>query len=123
MEPLLRDGDVVVVLPTPGRLEVGDVVLAGQAADDLVCHRLLAREGESYLLAGDRSLAIDRVDRSAIHGVVRRIEREGRLRDLESVSALGRGWLVLHLWCARRRGTLRARILNRLRNLGGRILI
>ena len=42
MEPLIRDGDWVEVRPL-GPVTEGDVVLAVNGADELVCHRVLAR--------------------------------------------------------------------------------
>lgn len=119
MEPLVRDGDVVEVVPVvsaPGPAP-GDVVLAGRSADELVCHRVLAQDGDRYLLAGDRPLALDSVDRSAIHGVVRRVIREGRVLELRDRASrpLDRWLLALHPWCAERSETVIGRLANRLR--------
>jgi hypothetical protein len=59
MWPLLRAGDAVIVQPIePAAIRVGDVLVA-QRGTELITHRLIAIEGERWLMRGDNALWVD----------------------------------------------------------------
>ncbi len=76
MEPLIRDGDWVEVRAREP-VRCGSVVLARGDSGELVCHRVLARTGDTLCLAGDRSLAAREHGPGSLLGVVRGVERGG----------------------------------------------
>ncbi len=116
MEPLIKGGDWVEVRPAePAR--VGSVVLARETSGELVCHRVLARDGETLHLAGDRSLAVREHPSSSLLGVVRGVERGGSARPLGGWPSRGLDRLLagLHHLSWRCRGRFTGRILEALR--------
>ncbi len=118
MEPLIRDGDWVEVRPgEPAR--IGSVVLARGPADELVCHRVLARTTETLHLAGDRSLTAEEHPAASLLGVVHRVERGGTARQLDGWWTRGPDRLLagLHRLSLRYRGLPAGRVLEALRRL------
>ena len=87
MWPLLRAGDAVIMqplAPATGRdgCRVGDVLVAQRGAE-LITHRLIAIEGEQWLLRGDNAVFTDRpVSRSACLGRVMAIAGGSRQIDV-----------------------------------------
>lgn len=79
MWPLLRAGDAVIVQPIGpaadrGDCRVGDVLVAHRGAE-LITHRLIAIEGERWLMRGDNAILVD--------APVRRAECVGRVEAIE----------------------------------------
>jgi hypothetical protein len=109
MAPALGDGESVelVAAPTCATLRTGEVVVALATNGALVCHRVLARgRGGALWIAGDADRTIERVESSALIGVV------ARRRSLGSeLRARGR-WLAFRSRRAVRRIAqgLRARL-------------
>ncbi len=88
MRPLLEDGDWVRLRPLQGTPRRGQLVLARDGRDQLVCHRILSRQGDRWRLAGDRSFAIEAHGATSMLGEVIRIERPARHLDLSRRGAL-----------------------------------
>lgn len=115
MTPLLKDGDHVVLQTLKDLPTCGAIVVARSKDDDLVCHRVLAVEGDRLILAGDRGGALERHGAASIFGQVCSIERCGRPVQLPGTprgidSLLAR----LRLVALRQRGTLHGRVIGRL---------
>lgn len=83
MWPLLRAGDAVIVQPIQAAtIRVGDVLVARRGAE-LITHRLIASEGEQWLLRGDNATFADTpVSRAACLGRVIAIENSLRQIDV-----------------------------------------
>ena len=82
MEPLMRGGDWVEVLP-PALASRGSVVLALNGDGHLICHRMIARVGGTAWLAGDRSPAVEELALENVLGVVTSVDRGGRVLRLD----------------------------------------
>ena len=82
MTPFIRDGDVVCVSPLPeAGPDAGDVVAFIRAeTGQLLIHRVIATEGETYAIQGDNApgAADVKVLRQEILGRVTRVTRNGR---------------------------------------------
>jgi hypothetical protein len=98
MQPLVRDGDILLVQPVGAeRVRVGDVVLCSSQADRVLVHRVLRRlagpEGPIFLVQGDQVREPDGwIPQAQVHGRLARIERAGTRIDMHSpaVRLLGR---------------------------------
>jgi hypothetical protein len=125
MEPLLRDGDEVTVVPLGGEPHRGRLLLARSADGELVCHRVLGRTDDGHLLAGDRTLRVEEHPPSALLGELAAVHRGGRTLPLADThrpgswrrlveSTLARWQLASHRLRHRRLGrvseSLRARV-------------
>jgi hypothetical protein len=83
MQPLLRDGDCLLVQPVQARrIRVGDVVLCSTQADCIVAHRVLRRlpgpDGYTFLVQGDQVAQPDGwIPQRQVYGRVTAIERAG----------------------------------------------
>jgi hypothetical protein len=81
MSPFIKDGDVVTVSPvlrsSPG---IGDVIaFTYKETGRLLIHRVVGKNGESYLTRGDSTLEGDGPIYSAnILGYVTKVERNGK---------------------------------------------
>jgi signal peptidase I len=81
MSPFIKDGDVVTISPvlrsSPG---IGDVVaFIYEETGKLLIHRVVGKNGESYLTRGDNTLQGDGLIYIAnILGYVRKVERKGK---------------------------------------------
>ena len=97
MRPAIADGDRVLIAPArPERLRVGDIVKF-RIGDELRMHRLVRRSppdgpGE-FVFRGDSGDSEDTVRRNDIIGLAVAVERNGRLRRLDSTLARGLGWV------------------------------
>ena len=88
MTPFLRDGDTAVVSPVVvTNVKVGDVICYEAPAGKLFVHRVIAREADGFVAKGDALTIRERVHRTAVVGTVTAIERDGRLRTLDSRAA------------------------------------
>jgi hypothetical protein len=108
MQPLVRDGDVVLVRPLAARLvRLGDLVLCGRDADHVVVHRVIRKQsgpsGVQLTVQGDQLLKPDGVIPGAeVYGRVVAIDREGAhiamdrpvMRLLSWVAMLRSRWSV-----------------------------
>jgi ribosomal protein S18 acetylase RimI-like enzyme len=84
MEPFIRDGDIITVSAMNGRApEAGEVVAFTQSGRRMAIHRIIAREGEGWLIQGDNSREADgMITDDRLLGRVTSIERAGRRRHL-----------------------------------------
>ena len=88
MLPLLRNGDVVTVIPAaPIEIRVGDVICYESLPGRLMVHRVVARAGEQLLAKGDAVGTVDTVSPARLLGKITVVERSGRLRRLDTVAA------------------------------------
>lgn len=81
MDPFIRDGDVVTIVPcAAGRPRTGDVVAICDPRDEhLVVHRVVAVVPGGLLVRGDANDAADGVvPRRGAFGVVSAVQRRGR---------------------------------------------
>jgi signal peptidase I len=83
MWPLLRAGDAVIVQPIePATIRIGDVLVA-QRGGESITHRLIALEGEQWVMRGDNAIWADApVGRAEGVGRVEAIERGAYRIDL-----------------------------------------
>ncbi|CAK0742304.1 hypothetical protein CCP3SC1_1300004 [Gammaproteobacteria bacterium] len=94
MAPFIRDQDVLTIAPLTGKpLRLGSVVAFVQPdAGRLAIHRLIARQGDRWLIRGDNNPEADGIIPSEnILGYVIRVERNGRSIRL----GLGPGALLI----------------------------
>jgi hypothetical protein len=84
MGPFIRDGDYITVFPLPtGGPRVGDVVAALLDGERTVVHRLVGKRFGAWMLKGDCMGEKDGlVERAALLGVIRRVDRKGRKKRL-----------------------------------------
>jgi signal peptidase len=78
MSPFIKDGDVVTVSPLlPASPGIGDVVaFIHKETGRLLIHRIVGRNGESYLIRGDNTLEGDGlIHKANILGFVTKVER------------------------------------------------
>lgn len=81
MDPLLRDGDILLVEPVKQRLlRVGEVVICSNHSGNVIVHRVLRRQvrsdGAYYLVQGDQALQPDGwIPQGKVYGRVRSIDR------------------------------------------------
>lgn len=112
MAPLLVDGDRVELAPPGAPPRPGQVVLA-RVASELLCHRLLEREGGLYRVAGDRDLRLDAVPEEDLIGRVVAIvtPRFGGARlDLAAPTRADLFFAAWQAWSCRGRGFLALRL-------------
>lgn len=98
MRPLVRDGDWVRCQPLDGSPRRGQLVLARDERNQLVCHRILGQHNGRFQLAGDRAFALEEHAPASILGRVTHIERPRSAAAPEgivepSVDLSRRGWL------------------------------
>ena len=106
MQPLVRDGDILLVKPLSGPLPgLGDVVLCIPESDMVVVHRVIRRQlrsdGHYFLVQGDQVAQPDGwTPLEQIYGRIEAIEREGShistrslvMRFLSAVAVLRSRW-------------------------------
>ena len=91
MQPLVRDGDILLVKPLGERLpRVGDVVLCVTEPGMVLAHRVIRRRlhpvGNHYLVQGDRVSQPDGwIPQARIYGRVAAIEREDNQLNMDSM--------------------------------------
>ena len=103
MEPLIVDGDRVSAVPCRVP-ELGDIVLARTQDQELVCHRILGRTGDDYVLAGDRTLRLDVHPPESLIGRVVAVHREKKTLSIPPSGMLERCQAYLHLKTHAHRG-------------------
>jgi hypothetical protein len=95
MRPVVRDGDVVLVVCADGdRLEIGDVICYEPEGGGLAVHRLVARSGTVLVTRGDALAWVDRIPVDRVLGLVVATERRRRLAGW--LGRVGRG--LRHAW-------------------------
>ena len=78
MEPMLRQNrDLVVIQAPASRLRRYDVALYKRGRD-YVLHRVIRAEKDCYLIRGDNTYALERVEDAAVIGVLTGFQRRGR---------------------------------------------
>lgn len=82
MHPLVQDGDWVQCRPIKSSPHPGQLVLAKDGRNQLVCHRILGRHNGNFRLAGDRTFAVEEHSVESILGHVISIERHDSVLDL-----------------------------------------
>ncbi len=79
MEPLLSEGKTqVLIRPLTGTPRPGDILLWWRWDDVLILHRLIAEEGDRYILRGDNCAKTNRARKDRVVGTVTDICRNGR---------------------------------------------
>jgi hypothetical protein len=81
MAPFIREGDVITLSGFSDALPgLGDVVaFLHEGSEALSIHRIVGRQGDSYLIKGDNAIGTDgSIPRAKILGFVSRVERKGR---------------------------------------------
>ena len=91
MSPAIADGDRVLIAPVhPDRMRVGDIVKF-RVGNELRMHRLVRRSPPAgpveFIFRGDSGDSEDAVRRDDIIGLAVAVERNGRLRRLDSILA------------------------------------
>jgi signal peptidase I len=100
MQPLVRDGDCLLVQPVEaGQVRVGDVVLCSSQADHVVVHRVLRRQpgpqGYAFLVQGDQVAQPDGwIPQARVYGRVTALERAGITINMYRPLAKVLGWLA-----------------------------
>lgn len=101
MQPLLRDGDTLLVSPLDGKAaRAGDIILCTLQPGRVLVHRVLRRmrgkEGWQYLVQGDQSGKPDGIiPQAQVHGRVTGIERKGMPISMRQGAAIILGWWVV----------------------------
>jgi len=100
MRPLIRRGrDKVTILPLMRPLKIGDVVLFQGGPQRYVVHRVYRLRGGFVQTLGDNCWNPDPwMPLEQVWGLVTRLERDGRIYQLDSRPARwwGIGWMFLH---------------------------
>lgn len=79
MDPFIKDGDVVTVLPGAGRPRLGEVIAFSPPGGHVVVHRVVGCTPGGVLTRGDGAARDDGlVTPAELLGVTRRVERRGR---------------------------------------------
>lgn len=115
MEPLLLDGDRVSITSLDGPPRVGQLVLARDADDRLVSHRILFWHDGAGWLAGDRSQRVERHGHGEILGLIDAVERRGQRLIIPCSPRLDALLARWHYLSWRLRGGLPGRLLEALR--------
>jgi hypothetical protein len=101
MQPLVRDGDCLLVQPVQaGRVRVADVVLCSRGPDHIVVHRVLRRrhglDGYDFLVQGDQVAQPDGwIPQAQVYGRVAGIQRAGISIDMHRPVTRVLGWLAV----------------------------
>jgi hypothetical protein len=91
MTPFLRDGDIAHVTPVAAPdVRVGDVICYETAPGNLFLHRVVTRQGVRVGAKGDALTGAEMISLDQILGTVRAIERQDRVRRLDTRT--GRLW-------------------------------
>lgn len=79
MQPLLYEGKTIaVLLPVTAPPRRGDVVLYKRADGDLVLHRVVRVQGDSYIIRGDNCFYDEPVNSAQLLGVMTEVVRNGK---------------------------------------------
>ena len=84
MAPMLREGDILLVnLILPDMLTCGDIIVRGN--HELITHRMLVARSNLILTKGDTRYWVDPlVSRDNIWGIVKQVNRNGLIANMES---------------------------------------
>lgn len=84
MLPTLSKSDVIFLEPLQGEPEIGDVLFFRLGGNHIV-HRLVRREGDTYVMQGDNNQGVERVCREGLLAKLVRVERaNGTIIDTDS---------------------------------------
>ncbi len=98
MLPFLRDGDLLLVGPVvSSEIFVGDVLCYEKSPGRLFLHRVIKRTGEQFVTKGDALDFADVVLQGEILGKVIAVERQGRVRRLDTRWARWRNRAIVFL--------------------------
>lgn len=114
MQPLVRDGDVLLIKPVdPQDIRLGDIVLCQGEGERVVVHRVIRKrskpEGLSFQIQGDQAAQPDGwIPAGSIYGRLVAIDREDQLIDMEKTKMRFLGWLAAQRskWQLGKRGSL-----------------
>jgi signal peptidase I len=101
MQPLVRDGDLLLVEPVDAnQLRVGDVVFCITHPGHILVHRVVrrftGREGSSFLVQGDNVTSPDGlIPQAQVYGRVAGIERAGMCIFMNRPAMRLLGWLAV----------------------------
>ena len=88
MLPFLRDADVVEVRPAAAaEIRIGDVLCYEPSPGRLCLHRVVARAARGFVTRGDALAYIEDVPAAGVLGVAVTVERDGRVRRLDTPAA------------------------------------
>lgn len=79
MQPTLCEGDVLTLAPPERDPKVGDIVLFRYRGLHLL-HRIVAVEGDSYIIRGDNSAGTECCRREDIVGILVNVEKHNKLK-------------------------------------------
>ena len=86
MLPLFRDGkDIVIISKKSAPLKKYDVALY-RVGDKYVLHRVVGRRGDSYLMRGDNTYAVEHVLDSDVLGILAEYIKNGKRRSVNAFS-------------------------------------
>ena len=78
MSPFIRNGDVVEVVPSKGKINLGDVVFYCSSYGNLIIHRVIQRGKESIITKGDSVPSSDQpIFSKQVLGRVVAVEKNG----------------------------------------------
>lgn len=98
MMPFVLDGDVALVTAAEGHeLRVGDVICYETSPGRLFLHRVIARTGDRLVARGDALPVGEHVPLARLLGRVVAVERQGRLRRLDTRAARWRNRTIVAL--------------------------
>ena len=102
MTPLVRNGDILVIVPATGNpIQLGDIVQCSVVPGKVVVHRVIGVEkrtdGHYFLIQGDQAAAPDGwVHQSQVFGQLTSLERNGKIIHMKNpimrLSGLGVLW-------------------------------
>jgi signal peptidase I len=94
MSPMLKDRDILVISFAPqGRLACGDIIVWGK--HELITHRVILARHHRVYTKGDARYWIDPViNNNDILGIVKQIDRNGLIADMESTRWKIINWLI-----------------------------
>jgi hypothetical protein len=96
MLPFVRDGDIAVIRAAEtGGIVVGDVVFYETTRERQVLHRVVRRQGPALVARGDALLDGEAVDPARLLGRLVALERDGRVRRLDTRGARLRGRAIV----------------------------
>lgn len=98
MIPFVLDGDVALVTAADGNeIRVGDVICYETSPGRLFLHRVIALAGDRFVARGDALSFSELVPRARLLGRVVALERQGRIRRLDTRMARWRNRTIVAL--------------------------
>lgn len=85
MLPTLTPGRDQVELTAPEKLKAGDIIFFRRPAGAYILHRIIRTDGGSLTVNGDSQTWTETVEVPQVAGVVRRILRDGKWIDADSL--------------------------------------